>query len=190
MRRPSGIQVWLGVVIAMIVALLLGGGLWMATTIDSLQVQARARQASLDVLMGQYADLYRDSQAAGVDTTAPDPVNAAEPPPGDRGLPGVAGLNGADGRPGRDGINGLAGLDGLAGLSGTNGADGATGAPSTVAGPAGADGADGAAGAPGAPGRGIAALDCVADGAGSTYWVVTYTDGATAAITGPCRVGG
>lgn len=37
-------------------------------------------------------------------------------------------------------------------------------------------------------GRGLTSLNCVPDGTGSTYWVVTFTDGATAPVAGPCRV--
>lgn len=92
---------------------------------------------------------------------------------------GPAGARGDTGEPGQS----IQGDPGAAGADST--VPGPPGADSTIPGPAGPAGANGA---DSAPGRGLAALDCVDDGAGSTYWVVTYTDGATAAITGPCRV--
>lgn len=104
------------------------------------------------------------------------------------GLQGVLGLigpAGPQGVPGETGPRGLSGADGPAGMNGADGAPGPAGpagADSTVPGPA------GPAGPAGADGRGLASLNCVPDGAGSTYWVITFTDGTTAAVTGPCRI--
>lgn len=48
----------------------------------------------------------------------------------------------------------------------------------------GVDGKDGSDGARGATGRGIADMDCQADGS----WLIYYTDGTTDTARGPCRV--
>jgi len=98
---------------------------------------------------------------------------------GPQGVLGLIGPAAPQGVPGETGARGLTGADGPAGTNGADGAPGPAGADSTVPGPA---------GPAGPPGRGLASLDCIPDAAGSTYWVVTFTDGATAAITGPCRV--
>lgn len=81
-----------------------------------------------------------------------------------RGLPGAAGS---------DGSNGAAGKDGSTGERGPTGADGATGAT----------GADGQPGADGKDGRGISTVACTDDGT----WLITYTDGSTQTVDGPCR---
>ena len=39
----------------------------------------------------------------------------------------------------------------------------------------------------GADGRGIAAFDCVNSDT-SSDWVITFTDGTTQTVTGPCRI--
>jgi len=87
-----------------------------------------------------------------------------------RGLTGVAGSAGAEGANGKDGSPGSAGERGAAG------ADGAPGTP-------GADGAPGADGKDGVNGRGIQSVSCGDDGA----WTVTYDDGTTQTVDGPCR---
>lgn len=72
---------------------------------------------------------------------------------------------GADGKAGVDGQDGVDGTDGRDGVDGTNGVDGK----------AGQDGKDG---------RSITAVSC--DAAGD--WQITFSDGTTSTITGPCRV--
>lgn len=81
---------------------------------------------------------------------------------------GIAGLNGDDGSRGE---GGPAGSDGQTGATGSTGTDGK-------------DGKDGADGTNGSDGRGIASMSCGDDGA----WTITYTDGTTETVEGPCRV--
>lgn len=52
------------------------------------------------------------------------------------------------------------------------------------AGPAGADGQPGKDGTNGQDGRGISSMSCQADGT----WLITYTDGTTQTVDGPCRL--
>lgn len=120
---------------------------------------------------------------------------------GIQGPRGVAGQDGADGAPGPvgpagpvgpQGPQGLAGLLGANGVNGSNGADGAPG-PAGAEGPAGPEGPPGPAGPAGADGlnglngRGFSSIVCEGTG-DSSYWVVTYDDGATQTIAGPCRL--
>lgn len=97
-----------------------------------------------------------------------------------RGPQGAPGVTGPRGRPGRPGV----GTPGQVGSPGARGNDGQPG-------PAGKDGANGKDGQPGkdgrdgVDGRGIASMDCDA----AANWQITYTDGATQTIAGPCRLG-
>lgn len=100
---------------------------------------------------------------------------------GPRGIPGVTGPRGPRGAAGAPGAAGEPGAAGGAGEAGPAGPAGPKGEP----GPAGKDGEPGRDGAPGPAGRGIASIGC--DDTGD--WTVTYTDGATQIVAGPCRVG-
>jgi len=100
---------------------------------------------------------------------------------GPRGIPGVTGPRGPRGLAGAAGAAGEVGPTGAPGEAGTPGSDGPKGEP----GPAGKDGANGKDGAPGPAGRGISSLACLDSG----DWLVTYTDGATQTVSGPCKVG-
>lgn len=108
----------------------------------------------------------------------PGPVG--EPGFPGRGLPGPAGSDGAPGPSGGDGDDGTSGADGAPGPAGPAGPAGQEGAP----GAPGAAGTPGPSGEPGTDGRGVAVLECQADGT----WLITYTDDTTSTTPGPCRV--
>lgn len=121
---------------------------------------------------------------------AQEPANLAPGPPGPKGDTGAAGKDSTvPGPPGEDGedstVPGPSGADSLIpgpiGAAGAPGAKGEPGNDSTVPGPPGADGA------PGTNGRGIASLTCEGSGEGS-YLLVTYDDGTTQTVGGPCRL--
>ena len=89
--------------------------------------------------------------------------------------------------PGPRGPVGPVGPVGVAGKTvvGAPGSAGGEG-PAGPAGPAGKDGSNGADGSPGAPGqdgRGIQSITCDSSG----VWQITYTDGTTQSVDGPCR---
>lgn len=124
-------------------------------------------------------------------------------PAGPRGLRGFIGPIGPGGLPGEDGADGRSGAAGPPGesIKGDPGDTGATGQDGeSITGPAGkdgtdgtnggdgVDGVDGAAGAAGAAGRGIQSVTC---DTATEQFVVTYTDGTTAAVEGSdCVAGG
>jgi len=96
---------------------------------------------------------------------------------GPRGIPGVTGPRGPRGLTGAAGATGETGPTGAPGEAGAAGSKGEPGPP-------GKDGTDGKDGSQGPPGRGISSVDCTSGG----NWLITYTDGATQPVTGPCRV--
>ncbi|MFB9776346.1 hypothetical protein [Brevibacterium otitidis] len=155
------------------------------------EVQQACRQG--DVKIDGRSICY---QADAVKQQATDPntigrVGPAGPPgppgptgPAGRGIQGVPGPAGAPGPAGKD--SNAPGPAGRAGAAGADGKDGAVGPPGPKGdpGPAGPPGPRGDRGAAGESGRGIASIACGSDGA----WKVTYSDGATEAVPGPCRV--
>lgn len=165
-----------------------------------------------DRLIQIYDDLYKQTQAQGIEPTTPDPSSvksdsedgtlvgprgatgsvgaqgAVGPrgPQGEMGERGQTGPQGAPGEPGvagKDGLPGAAGAAGAKGEAGAKGADGAQGAPG-IPGAQGPAGPQGAPGVNGMDGRGIQSLACNADGS----WTVAYTDGTSMVTPGPCRV--
>jgi len=154
------------------------------------------QKTAYDALLAEYTQVTDDcTDAADCVTTATPPSlipDSTEIVEGTPGSPGAAGATGADGARGEKGdrgdigVPGQTGPPGAAGADGTDGADGSTGSSGEPGpgGPAGADGAPGAPGAPGADGRGLAAIECQADGS----WLITYTDGTTSTTSGPCRI--
>ena len=193
---------WVAVVVIMAVI-----GMGLAVGLRAVQDNAAdvtAAQTEIESLRDAVALANQRLEAEGsVPVAVPDVVTPPEVGAaggqGERGFQGATGAQGLTGLTGLQGVLGLIGPDGPQGVPGETGAHGPTGADGPAGmngadgapGPAGADGAAGPAGPAGpagAPGRGLTSLDCVPDAAGSTYWVVTFTDGATAAITGPCRV--
>lgn len=117
-------------------------------------------------------------------------------PPGPEGPPGPQGPPGPLGPKGEKGDTGLAGLLGLTGPQGPPGPVGETGATGETEaqgppGPAGVDGQDGAtgpagpAGADGANGVSVSSITCPNDD--DDDWVITYSNGQTDIVTGPCR---
>lgn len=159
-----------------------------------------------DTLQGEYNKLYREyTDATGKKPAAATPsevkaIPGATGATGERGPKGDMGVAGQSGPTGPVGATGPQGIPGSAGINGSNGKDGVPGAtgpqgdpgPAGPAGPQGPPGDPGAAGPPGptgatGPGRGISDITC--DGTDATSsWIITYTDGTTQQIAGPCRV--
>lgn len=192
-----------------ILVIILGGALWLVTTINRLQEAADERQTVIDELTEQYVALYEQAESEGVrpSTETPERVREKSPDPipgprGERGERGPAGRDGRDGAdstvpgppgpPGADstvpGPPGRPGADstvpGPPGPPGPAGADGAPGKDSTVPGPPGPAGPPGPSGADGNDGRGITQVVCADDGT----WQITYTDGTTSQTAGPCKL--
>ena len=154
-RDWAKVATWLVIILAL--ALMVGGGAWMAHQINRLQDAATDRQQTLDELTDQYADLYEQAIVEGVRprTESPDEVRdkaeateGPQGPRGDRGERGPRGFDGVDGRDGQDGEDGVAGPPGDPGPPGVPGQPGPAGEPGT----AGADGQDGSRGPAGEAG--------------------------------------
>lgn len=166
---------------------------------EQSQKQEIAQEAQAVICTADDIQVYDQGLCARLEAVAAEPANPAAGPKGDKGDPGRDGRDGKDSTvPGPAGKDGSDGLDSLiAGPAGAPGADstvpgppGPPGADSTIpgpAGPAGKDGADGQNGLNGLNGRGFSSIVCEGTGEGS-YWVVTYDDGATQTIAGPCRL--
>lgn len=159
------------------------------------------RDSQLESLLDDYSALAADcEEAADCETVTPAPEVIERVIMQEPGQAGPAGATGraptfaevleavrafcsgmlCQGEPGET-VVGPPGAVGAPGESVTG-----PGGPAGPPGPAGADGAPGAPGAAGADGRGIAALECV-DSDTSSDWVITFTDGTTQTVTGPCR---
>lgn len=148
-RRPNMFQVFTGVLVLLMAALVVGGGAWMATMVRDLRLESDARQEVIDGLAADYAALYAQAQAEGVEPDAPAPAEVAEViRQGERGEPGATGPRGEQGP---TGPMGWAGAPGVAGPAGVQGATGATG-PQGATGPAGPAGEPGPEGPQGPPG--------------------------------------
>lgn len=151
-------KVGMWVLAALAAVLIVGGGAWMAYTIDDLRAEGQERQAILEQLAADYAALYAEAEAEGVNPSAPDPGKvvpesvAARGEKGDRGAPGPVGPQGPRGEDGRDGDDGADGKTGPAGPSGAKGPAGAAGAKGDQGEP-GATGPQGPAGPKGDPGE-------------------------------------
>jgi hypothetical protein len=181
---------------------------WNNASRDAREAQDdyHAQVSKTEVLQDEYNKLYKEYQAAtgkNPKAASPQAVQGESGPAGKNGSPGpkgdmgVAGQTGPAGSPGAQGLPGANGKDGATGASGaagTNGKDGATG-PQGPAGDPGAQGPAGPQGPPGdtgatgpaGPGRGIDNIQC--DGVDATSsWIITYTDGSTQQLAGPCRV--
>lgn len=181
---------------------------WNNSTQDARDAQHdyHSQVLKTETLQQEYNKLYSEYQnATGKKPAAATPrtiqgatgATGAQGPKGDMGVPGQTGPTGLTGAKGDTGATGATGADGAPGATGAQGAKGDTGAagppgptgdtgPAGPPGPPGPTGATGPAGPPG-PGRGVQSFDCQGVGASSS-WVVTYTDGTTQQIAGPCRV--
>lgn len=193
-----------------VLAVLTGIITFLAVGWNTANADVRATQHQLileinknDALQQQYNKLYREfTDATGKKPDAATPkqlqstpgatgqagVRGQTGPQGPMGITGIAGSNGKNGANGAAGAAGASGSDGKDGAQGPVGPAGPAGPPgadSTVPGPTGAQGPAGPAGPPG-PGRGIQSIDCQGADATSS-WIITYTDGATQQIAGPCR---
>lgn len=177
--------------------------------IDDQNADLSERDGQLAALLDDYSSLVDECrEAEGCIVRTPDPSIVADMIQGMRGPRGDAGLPGPSGPPptfasvlealrvycsggvcvGAPGEPGVPGFPGEPGAPGPAGADGAQG----LTGPQGDPGPPGPAGAPGAnglDGRGLASIECV-DTEESSDWLVTFTDGATAIVVGPCRLRG
>lgn len=160
MRRPNIFQVMTAALAVLILALVVGGGAWLASLVVSLRSEGVDREQQIESLSRTVQEANDRLEAVG---EAPVPVPAASTAPaqGQRGQDGVAGDTGPQGEPGRPptgaeiaaGVSmycsvridcaGPAGQDGRPGTAGQDGTDGDDGAP----------GVAGAPGEPGAPGR-------------------------------------
>jgi hypothetical protein len=128
-------------------------------------------------LRGMMGEIGRVGQ-----TGDPGPVGPVGPI-GQAGADGVDGVDGEPGATGPQGIQGEPGPVGAPGPAGPPGAPGNDGAP----GPAGPPGATGPAGANGPQGVSIVDVDCVGEGADST-WQITLSNGQVLNGGGPCKV--
>lgn len=177
--------------------------------IDDRNESLNERDAQLGALLDDYSSLVDECrEAEGCIVRTPDPaeimgmIEGMRGPRGDSGSVGPAGppptfasvlealrvycaggvCVGASGEPGVPGLPGEPGAPGPAGADGAQGLTGAQGEPGPP-GPAGAPGANGL------DGRGLASLECV-DTEESSDWLVTFTDGTTTTVVGPCRLRG
>lgn len=140
--RVSAVQVFSFLAFAVLIASVLGIGL--------LLLQDRDRVVTNNErLIEIYDDLYRQSQAQGVEPTTPDPNTVKEDAKSNT-IAGPAGADGQTGPQGPRGEMGARGQTGPQGEPGPAGEKGEPGAPSTVPGPKGATGAAGANGQNGA----------------------------------------
>lgn len=177
---------------------------WIVHQVGNLTTEAQAGRNERAAVRAELEQTQADSQALAEQVRSlgeepvvePDPDGADKPlqerfvpVPGPRGRDGDAGRPGRDGAPGESitGPAGPAGKDG-ASVTGPAGADGAPGkdgeqGPAGPAGPAGKDGRDGTEGQPGKDGRSITSVSCP-----EQDWVITYSDGTTDTVTGPCRL--
>lgn len=154
-RRPNAWQVFTGILVILMGVLIVGGGAWMAAMVRDLRVESDARQDAIERLAADYASLYAQAQAEGVDPDAPEPSVVTEVArQGERGDRGEPGFPGAAGPPGPTGFPGAPGAAGLPGAQGVPGVPGPVGPPGPVgqSGPAGPAGEAGAQGEPGATG--------------------------------------
>lgn len=147
MRRPSATILAAVVSGVSVLALIVGGFLIMAASNADLRHTLDDNQAAMAVLVDQYADLYAQAQAEGVNPDAPEPEDVAEslptPAVGERG-PAGPGPSASEvlfavtaycdsrgncrGPAGSPGPGGAKGEPGEPGPTGQTGADGATGA--------------------------------------------------------------
>lgn len=169
------------IVVALSIALVGGGGAYLAVANSELRAQLAASQSNAQ-------ELYEQLIEEGVDPDGEAPAEVAPGPTGPSGPRGERGERGPTGPPGNIGLPGPPGTPGTPGAPGTNGSTGDTGAPGPSglrgdSGPAGPQGDPGVPGPAGADGRGIQSLYCD-DVTGR--WTVTYTDTSTA-DAGACR---
>jgi len=200
-----GTRIMIGVIATVIVTLMAAFIVFAAVGWSTVARERADLQSSFekqvnrnDVLQDEYNKLYREYRdATGKVPSAPSPSvvrgqNGAQGPRGDMGVPGQTGPKGDLGPQGPQGATGAPGATGATGAAGQTGATGATGAdgaqgPQGATGPAGPPGPGGPAGANGSDGRGIQSISCDGDGA-TSVWNITYTDGSTVTVAGPCRV--
>ena len=199
--QACGLLVVLAIMGAVIAFLVSG---WNASSADARASQRdyRNQVEKTETLQSEYNKLYSEYMSAtGKEPKAPSPqsVQGATGPQGDMGLPGQMGPQGRTGEKGDQGATGPAGIPGSTGATGAKGDSGSPGEAGPVGeiGPQGAPGATGAMGPAGpqgipgpqgnpGPGRGVSSFACDGSGASSS-WTITYTDGTSQQLAGPCR---
>lgn len=163
------------IVVALSIALVGGGGIYLAVANAELRSQLAASQSNAQ-------ELYEQLISEGVEPEGDAPADVTPGPAGDPGPKGERGPSGPAGDDGDPGAAGESGAQGAPGAPGSKGDPGSTG-PTGPQGPVGPQGEPGPAGPAGADGRGIQSLYCD-DITGR--WTVTYTD-TTTADAGVCR---
>lgn len=197
--KSLGIAVALAVVLAGIV----GTTAFFWNQLERARADTAALAAQVRELGGQPVATAKPGQRG--DQGPPGPqgpqgVPGPQGPPGAPGSPGPVGVTGQSprcllepskcvgpkGSAGEQGEQGKQGQQGEPGKAGPAGPQGEPGAPGETGpqGPAGPQGDQGPAGPTGAQGRGIADTDCLEDGT----WRISYTDGTSQIVQGPCRV--
>ncbi len=212
--RTASLGKWLtgsGVMIFALLLVIAGLGLTVVRQvhiIDALAAGVSQQRDQFDACKGKPATtagcttpvaaepsvIVKQGKAGPIGLTGPTGVQGPQGPagpPGPIGKPGVAGkapaclllvnaCSGAQGPEGKQGPAGPAGKDGEQGPAGVQGEQG----PAGQQGEPGSIGPQGPAGSTGPAGRGIADTDCQEDGT----WLISYTDGTTDVVNGPCRV--
>lgn len=135
---------WAAAIVAgLVVALIVGGYVFLLDTNASLRVRNVQLYNDLSASQANAGDLYRQLLELGERPAGEDPDDVATTaPPGPQGLRGETGPRGPIGPVGLPGMMGMTGPPGAPGADGRDGIDGEDGA----------DGIDGADGAPGAKG--------------------------------------
>lgn len=174
--------------LALVLALAIGFG-WVTAQVLTLSNFDRESAADRADLRRHVEDVEAANAVLAEQVRALGDVPVAEvdgsrtptiiPLQGPRGIPGVTGPRGPRGLAGAAGPAGEVGPTGAPGEVGAAGSAGPKGDP----GPAGKDGANGKDGAAGPAGRGVTSITCP-----ESDWIVTYTDGTTSTIPGPCRL--
>lgn len=184
-----------------LLAAVLGFGFYLAYANAGARTERVELIQQLDEERAKVDALYEQLRDLGEDPI----VDKSDPTPG---ATGPSGPTGEQGIPGQDGrtptaaevlaavnaycatVNGCRGADGTNGTPGTNGTNGQPGTPGTngesIVGPAGPAGADGAPGSPGADGVSVTGVSCVIRDDLSTAFRFTFSNGATADVTGAC----
>lgn len=199
--RSSRARDWTVYLIVIALVALMGLGWWAAENRYQQERDGRiTAQENRNDLEDAFIDLtneYQDRTGETPDVTIP----AQTPSPSSAPTPGTP-EDGEDGRDGLDGLDGrgiasaLCNADGTWSLLLTDGATLAVSGPcvgqqgpagESIAGPQGVQGVPGQSivGSPGQDGqngRGVSSVSCGSNGS----WTVTYTDGTSQSVTGPC----
>lgn len=180
-RKPSIVNTPATLIL---LALLVLGVAWLiwdreATRSTAVGLAGQVEQACVDdpTFASENRGLCNLSEEVADQTTVIGPRG----PVGPQGPEGPRGPQGPQGLPGLGGPQGLPGDMGPQGTAGEQGIEG----PEGIQGPQGLPGEDGEDGINGVDGRGIVSTTCPEP---ENDWIITYTDGTTETVEGPCRV--